>query len=614
MAFLFGCENVRLEYPTKVIFTSLSLGVDDGSCVGVVGRNGDGKSSLLGLFDGTVEPDEGRVLRTGGVRFSSLRQMDTLDNEASVGINVVGSVPDYLWASDARIRDVINGLIGDIDWDAPVATLSGGQRRRVDLARVLVADSDVLLLDEPTNHLDMGAIAWLAQHLKQRFSRRNGALVVVTHDRWFLDEVCTSMWEVHDGVVEPFEGGYSAYVLQRVERERQAQVAEQKRQNLMRRELAWLSRGARARSSKPRFHVEAARALIAEEPPLRDSVELKRAAISRLGKQGVNVEGVTFAYGDHRVLNNVTWLIGPGDRYGLLGINGAGKSTLLDIVQGKLAPQMGHVKIGKTIKFAFLSQKLEELNELGSDLVREVLGRYKTRYLIDGKEVSPAQLLESLGFTSAHLKMPVNTLSGGQKRRLQLMLILLDAPNVLILDEPSNDLDTDMLVAMENLLDTWPGTLILVSHDRYLMERVTDHQYALIDGTLVHVPRGVEEYLELLAASQVRSASSGASSAHTSATSRKGVQAEGSAKQDNSSARQGLSAAEARDLRKKLQSLERKMSTAEKRVNEARDALAQVDPYDYQALGDAQAVIHEHQDRLAELEEEWLAVSEQLEG
>ena len=469
MAFLFGCENVHLEYPTKTIFDSLSLGVNDGDCIGVVGRNGDGKSTLLGLFEGTVDPDEGRVVRTGGVRFASLRQDDTLADAQSVGWNIVGDVPEYEWASDATIRQIIDGLIGDIAWDTPVGTLSGGQRRRVDLARVLVADAEVLLLDEPTNHLDVVAITWLANHLRRRFARKEGAMVVVTHDRWFLDEVCDRMWEVHDELVEPFEGGYSAYILQRVERQRQAELAEQKRQNLMRRELAWLSRGARARSTKPKFHVETARALIAEEPPLRNSVELKRAAISRLGKQCVTVENVSFSYDDRKVIDDATWLIGPGDRYGLLGANGAGKSTLLEIIQGKLLPQTGRVKIGKTVKFAFLSQKLEELNPLGSDRVREVLSRYKSRYVIDGKEVSPATLLESLGFTSAHLNMPVNTLSGGQKRRLQLMLILLDSPNVLILDEPSNDLDTDMLVAVENVLDTWPGTLILVSHDRYFM-------------------------------------------------------------------------------------------------------------------------------------------------
>lgn len=626
MAFLFGCENVHLEYPTKTIFDSLSLGVNDGDCIGVVGRNGDGKSTLLGLFEGTVEPDEGRVVRTGGVRFASLRQDDTLADAQSVGWNIVGDVPEYEWASDATIRQIIDGLIGDISWDTPVGTLSGGQRRRVDLARVLVADAEVLLLDEPTNHLDVVAITWLANHLRRRFVRKEGAMVVVTHDRWFLDEVCDRMWEVHDELVEPFEGGYSAYILQRVERQRQAELAEQKRQNLMRRELAWLSRGARARSTKPKFHVETARALIAEEPPLRNSVELKRAAISRLGKQCVTVENVSFSYDDRKVIDDATWLIGPGDRYGLLGANGAGKSTLLEIIQGKLLPQTGRVKIGKTVKFAFLSQKLEELNPLGSDRVREVLSRYKSRYVIDGKEVSPATLLESLGFTSAHLNMPVNTLSGGQKRRLQLMLILLDSSNVLILDEPSNDLDTDMLVAVENVLDTWPGTLILVSHDRYLMERVTDDQFALIEGKVVHVPRGVDEYLELLedrahakqkggSSSAARSSSRGSGKGNTAG---KGSAQSGGTRDTSSGAKDSsglvLSAAQARDIRKKLQSLERKMNTAQRRVDEAKQAQLEVDPYDYVALGEAQIKVKECEDRLAALEEEWLEHAAMLEG
>lgn len=626
MAFLFGCENVHLEYPTKTIFDSLSLGVNDGDCIGVVGRNGDGKSTLLGLFEGTVEPDEGRVVRTGGVRFASLRQDDTLADAQSVGWNIVGDIPEYEWASDATIRQIIDGLIGDISWDTPVGTLSGGQRRRVDLARVLVADAEVLLLDEPTNHLDVVAITWLANHLRRRFARKEGAIVVVTHDRWFLDEVCDRMWEVHDELVEPFEGGYSAYILQRVERQRQAELAEQKRQNLMRRELAWLSRGARARSTKPKFHVETARALIAEEPPLRNSVELKQAAISRLRKQCLTIENVSFSYDDRKVIDNATWLIGPGDRYGLLGANSAGKSTLLEIIQGKLLPQTGRVKIGKTVKFAFLSQKLEELNPLGSDRVREVLSRYKSRYVIDGKEVSPATLLESLGFTSAHLNMPVNTLSGGQKRRLQLMLILLDSPNVLILDEPSNDLDTDMLVAVENVLDTWPGTLILVSHDRYLMERVTDDQFALIEGKVVHVPRGVDEYLELLedrahakqkggSSSAVGSSSKGGGKGNTAG---KGSAQSGGTRDTSSGAKDSsglvLSAAQARDIRKKLQSLERKMNTAQRKVDEAKQAQLEVDPYDYVALGEAQIKVKECEDRLAALEEEWLEHAAMLEG
>lgn len=625
MAFLFGCESVHFEYPTKTIFDSLSLGVNDGDCIGVVGRNGDGKSTLLGLFDGTVEPDEGRVVRTSGVRFASLHQGDTLADDQSVGWNIVGTMPEYEWASNASIRQIIDGLLKDISWDAAVSTLSGGQRRRVDLARVLVADADVLLLDEPTNHLDVVAISWLAAHLRKRFARKNGALVVVTHDRWFLDEVCDRMWEVHDELVEPFEGGYSAYILQRVERQRQAELAEQKRQNLMRRELAWLSRGARARSTKPKFHVETAQALIAEEPPLRNSVELKRAAISRLGKQCVNVENVSFSYGDHKVIDDATWLIGPGDRYGLLGANGAGKSTLLDIIQGKLLPQTGRVKIGKTVKFAFLSQKLEELSPLGTDRVREVLSRYKSRYVIDGKEVSPATLLESLGFTSAHLNMPVNTLSGGQKRRLQLMLILLDSPNVLILDEPSNDLDTDMLVAVENVLDTWPGTLILVSHDRYLMERVTDNQFALIGGKVVHVPRGVDEYLELLeeyekdklrgkkGSVQAQGSVSGHKGTDRDSGSSNGANAAGDTDSVSTQERPALSAAQAREIRKKIQSLERKMNTAQRKVDEAKTVLMEVDPYDYQALGEAQQQVKEKEDKLSALEEEWLETAALLE-
>ena len=454
----------------------------------------------------------------------------------------------------------------------------------------------------------MGAIAWLAQHLKRRFSKKAGALVVVTHDRWFLDEVCQSMWEVHDGIVEPFEGGYSAYILQRVERDRLAQQAEQKRQNLMRRELAWLSRGARARSTKPKFHVEAAEALIAGEPPLRNTVELKRAAISRLGKQCVSVEGVTFSYPEEKpIFSDLTWLIGPGDRYGLLGENGAGKSTLLDIVQGILTPQKGRVKIGKTVKFAFLSQKLEELEKLGSSLVREVLGRYKSKYVIDGKEVSPAQLFEQLGFSKTVLSDTVDTLSGGQKRRLQLMLILLDAPNVLILDEPSNDLDTDMLVAMENVLDTWPGTLIMVSHDRYLMERVTDQQYALIDGVLRHVPRGVDEYLELLDETK-RNREQGKERSRKGQVSACSVSQKAQAKQSESR----LSGGEAHQARKQIKSLERKMHTLEGKIEKAKQEQLEVDPSDYVELGAIQEKIQNLKEEKEALEEEWLELSELL--
>lgn len=624
MAFLLGCENVHLEYPTKVIFNSLSLGVDDGDAIGVVGKNGDGKSSLLRLFDGTIEPDEGRVLHTRGVRLVTLTQQDALDDDSTVLSSIVGDVPEYVWASDASTRGVLDNLVGDLKPDTLIGALSGGQRRRVDLARVLVSDADVVLLDEPTNHLDVEGIHWLAEHLKRRFSKKQGALVVVTHDRWFLDEVCTSMWEVHDGVVEAFEGGYSAYVQQRVERDRQIERAEQKRQNLARRELAWLSRGARARSTKPKFHVEAARALIAQDPPLRNSVELKRAAISRLGKKCLELTDVDFSFpgSDTPVLHDLTWLIGPGDRYGVLGENGAGKSTLLEIIQGHLKPQHGKVEVGKTVKIAYLSQALSELEDLGDSLVREVLTRYQSQYEIDGKVVSPATLLEQLGFEKAYLNTQVKALSGGQKRRMQLMLILLDAPNVLILDEPSNDMDIDMLLAMENVLDTWPGTLIMVSHDRYLMERVTDHQFALIDGTLRHVPRGTDEYLELLAeARRVKGAQRfGVASEELEQTADQaglpGLAADGREVPSDEAlgqpAKAVLSGGEQREVRKRVNSLERRMQTLEGKIAQAAEEQAQLDPSDYVALGEAQARIEEFKKTLGELEEEWLEASELL--
>ena len=612
MAFLFGCENLHLEYPTKTIFESLSLGVDDGARIGIVGRNGDGKSSLLGVFDGTVVPDEGRVLVNRGTQFVHLDQRDHLDENLTVRANIVGDLPDYMWAADARVREVIEGLLSDIDPASPVSALSGGQRRRVDLARVLISDAPVVLLDEPTNHLDVGAIAWLAAFLNKKFSRGQGALLVVTHDRWFLDEVCTSMWEVHDGIVEPFEGGYSAYVQQRVERDRLIEQQEQKRRNLMRRELAWLSRGARARSTKPKFHVEAARELIAQEPPIRNSVELKRAAISRLGKQCITLDDVTFTYpGDEEpLLKDITWPIGPGDRFALLGANGAGKSTLLEIVQGNLIPQSGHVKIGKTVKIAFLSQRFEELENLGDDRVRDVLKRYQSQYVVDGKVVSPAQLLEQLGFEKAHLSTPVSALSGGQKRRLQLMLILLEAPNVLILDEPSNDLDTDMMVAMENVLDTWPGTLILVSHDRYLTERVTDHQYALIDGHLRHVPRGVDEYLELLA-DQERKFDDSATE-RLRAQSGEGIDQTARMAKVAKTSKAG-SAGRAHELRKQIRSLERKMHTLDNKIEQAQAKQLEVDPSDYVELGKIQESIQGLQADKSALEDQWFDLNEQLE-
>lgn len=609
MAFLLGCEKARVEFPTKAVFEDVSLGLDEGDRIGVVGKNGDGKSTLLSLLAGIIEPDEGRVIRTRGVRVGVLGQVDGLSDDDTVEHAVVGGTPEYEWAGDARVRDIISGLAADIPWQGRVGDLSGGQRRRVDLVRLLIGDWDVLMLDEPTNHLDMRAITWLAHHLKSRWKHGTGALLVVTHDRWFLDEVCLSMWEVHDRTIDPFEGGFSAYIQQRVERDRQAQVAEQRRQNQLRRELAWLARGAQARSTKPKFRIDAARELIADVPPLRNTLELKRMAVARLGKQVVDLTDVSVRLGGKTVLDDVSWIIGPGDRFGIVGENGAGKTTLLRVIEGALAPSAGRVKIGKTVKFAVLSQHLDNLVKLGSDRVREVIGRYSRRVMLDGKEATPAQLLERLGFTRDDLNEPVCDLSGGQKRRLALMLILLDEPNVLILDEPGNDLDTDMLAQVEDLLDGWPGTLLLVTHDRYLMERVTDNQYALINGKIRHLPRGVDEYLELVGRATderggVVASSSGKASASKQPSTSTGEQAAGAASK--------LSGGEIRAFRKSMASAERKMDTLHGKIEGIHQAMTEVDPSDYVKLGDMQKKIKEIEAQIEALEEEWMEAAEAL--
>ncbi len=605
MAYMLGCEKVRVEFPTKDVFDGVSLGVNEGDRIGIVGRNGDGKSTLLALLAGTLQPDEGRVLKNGSVRVGMLGQADDLRDEDAVERAVVGDLPEYEWAGDARIRDIIAGLVSDVDWHAQVKTLSGGQRRRVDLARLLIGDWDVLALDEPTNHLDVRAISWLAEHLKRRWRSGDGALLVVTHDRWFLDEVCNEMWEVHDRIVEPFEGGFSAYIQQRVERDRLAALAEEKRQNALRRELAWLARGPKARGTKPKFRVDAAQALIADVPPLRNELELKRMAMARLGKQVVELKNVTLGFeGREPLLRDVDWIVGPGDRYGIVGANGAGKTTLLKLLAGKLAPMRGHVKIGKTVRFAVLSQHLDNLAALGDDRVREVISRYSCRVMLDGKEYTPGRLLERLGFSRADLNEPVCDLSGGQKRRLALMLILLDEPNVLILDEPGNDMDTDMLAAIESLLDGWPGTLLLVTHDRYLMERVTDHQFAVIDGGIRHLPRGVEEYVELEEAR--RRAGGVPALAKEPDAAGAATNAAGDAPAPK------LSGGEIRALRKAIDSSERKMETTRGKIEQARAHMAEVDPTDFVALGQAQAAIDELEARLEELETAWLEASEAL--
>ncbi|WP_246905597.1 ABC-F family ATP-binding cassette domain-containing protein [Gardnerella vaginalis] len=679
-----GLERVSLEFATKTIFTDVTQGVFEGDRIGIVGKNGDGKSTLLRMLAGKMQPDSGRVTKRGGLTFGMLDQRDPLDDNATVRKAALENREDYEWAADPRSREIVEALLGGINLEAKVGTLSGGQRRRADLARLLLHDWDILALDEPTNHLDVVTIHWLAEHLLHRWQDGQGALLIVTHDRWFLDEVCTSMWEVHDGVIDPFEGGYSAYMLQRVERERQADVREERRRNLARKELAWLSRGARARSTKQKFHVKQARELIADVPPMRDTLELKKMATSRLGKQVVDLIDVTQIFDDANQLKNIdpdiaesaatseksnkvdivesafaqpthvgsvtiavdenqenlseenpetaaaerktitgrmilddaTWLIGPGDRFGIVGANGAGKSTLLSIIDGSLKPTIGRVNIGKTVKFAVLSQRLEELEKLGKYKVKEVLSRYKPSYIIDGKEVTPGQLMERLGFKPEQLMTPIADLSGGQKRRMQLLLILLNEPNVLIMDEPGNDLDTDMLAVMEDLLDTWPGTLIVVSHDRYLLERVTDQQFALIDGKIRHLPGGVDEYLQIVEKLQREHENSSGTTGTVGASST--ANASSAANSTTKESSEGtviepkLTGKAYHDATRRVAAIERKLAKLEDQKSNIESQMASHDPSDFVGLQALNEELQQNAQETSDLEEEWMELSEQL--
>ena len=592
---LLGAESLHLEYPTRVVFDSVSLGIEEGDRIGIVGRNGDGKSSLLGMLTGMIEPQKGRITRRGNVRFGALTQHDDLDDAETVGFSIVGDRPDHEWAGDPRTRDVIGGLVADVAWDAGIGELSGGQRRRVALAALLIGDWELLALDEPTNHLDVEGIAWLARHLNSRWTKNSGGLMVVTHDRWFLDEVCTETWEVHDGIVEPFEGGYAAYVLQRVERDRMAAAAEAKRQNLMRKELAWLRRGAPARTSKPKFRIDAANQLISDVPPVRNPIELQAMAVARLGKDVVDLEDASVSYGENQVLRGVTWRIAPGERTGILGANGTGKSTLLGLISGDITPSSGRVKRGKTVQLGVLDQQFSQLADIGEDRVREVLARTKTTFMVDGRELTPAQLLERLGFAREHLSARVGDLSGGQKRRLQLLLMLLSEPNLICLDEPTNDVDSDMLAALEDLLDSWPGTLIVVSHDRYLLERITDQQYAIMSGQLRHLPGGVDEYLALAAGRKTSKADS-----PLAATGR------GAAKMSL------LGGAQERALRKEIASVERRLDKQADVIKKIHEKMATHDQTDYAGLQRLTEELQNAESENQALEESWLELSEQL--
>ncbi|MBX9471513.1 ABC-F family ATP-binding cassette domain-containing protein [Microcella sp.] len=605
MAHLLGAEQLRVEYPTRVVLDGVTVGVSDGDRIGVVGRNGDGKSTLLRILAGKQEPDDGRVTRRGGVTLGMLDQADHLQTGLTVIETVVGDRPEHEWAGDRNVRDVLAGLIFDIPGHTLVDDLSGGQRRRVALAALLSREWDIVVLDEPTNHLDIGGVHWLAGHLKRRWSPGAGALLVVTHDRWFLDEVSQDTWEVHDRIVEPFEGGYAAYVLQRLERDRQVATMEAKRQNLMKKELAWLRRGAPARTAKPKFRIEAANALIDDVPPLRNSVELTQMATSRLGKDVIDLLDVSVSYGDTQILHDVEWRIAPGERTGILGVNGAGKSTLLKLIDGTLEPTTGRVKRGKTVVVSTLDQQLGDLTAVANERVSAVIATKRTSYAAGDKELTPGQLLERMGFTSAQLSTPIKDLSGGQKRRLQLLLILLDEPNVLIMDEPTNDMDTDMLAAIEDLLDSWPGTLIVVSHDRYLLERVTDQQYAVLGGRLRHLPGGVDEYLRIAAHAAAPTGTNDAGRATVASVT-------ATAPASTASSAPKLSGAERRTLEKELSALERRIAKVQGQVDALHVQLAEHDVNDYAGLGTLHDQVRAFEAELESAEERWLELGELL--
>ncbi|MDX6664688.1 MAG: transport system ATP-binding/permease protein, partial [Solirubrobacteraceae bacterium] len=495
---LLNTNGVTKGYASRTILRDVTLGVAAGDRIGVVGRNGDGKSTLLRLIAGLETPDAGTVTRTGDVGIALLGQHDDLDETRTIREELIGDRADHEWAGDRTFRDVLRGLLGgvgserfDAGLDTPIAPLSGGERRRIALARLLLDAPELLLLDEPTNHLDVEGVAWLASHL----AARRGAMLVVTHDRWFLDAVCTATWEVDDGAVHQYEGGYAAYVLARAERDRQESSRDDRRRQLVRKELAWLRRGPPARTAKPKFRIEAANALIADEPEVRDSVELLRFAIARLGDKVLEAVDVAVAFGDQPVLRGVTWRLGPGDRVALVGINGSGKTTLVKLLSGELEPSSGHVERGTTVRVAHLSQDTAEVP--GHLRVLESLEAIRGRATVsDGRELTAGALCERFGFRGDRARTLVADLSGGERRRLQLMRLLMAEPNVLLLDEPTNDLDIDTLTALEDLLDSWPGTLVVVSHDRYFVERVCDDVYALTDdGTIRHLPGGIEQYV-----------------------------------------------------------------------------------------------------------------------
>jgi ATP-binding cassette subfamily F protein uup len=613
MVNLISAEKMTKAFGERTLLDSVSLGVATGDRVGVVGRNGAGKSTLLALLAGVAEPDSGRIARTAGLRIGFLRQRDEMSGTVRQVVFGPGAngAAEHVWARDPRTRSVVAELLGGIDLDASVDRLSGGERRRTALASVLAVERDVLLLDEPTNHLDLEAIDWLGRHLRDR----SCALVVVSHDRWLLDTACDRTWEVESGSVHAYDGGYSAYVLAQAERERNAEAIQRRRRSLLRKELAWLRRGPQARSTKPRFRVQAANALIADEPPPRDAVELTSLATARLGKTVIDVEDVTLWAGPRVLLDDVTWQLAPGERAGLVGVNGSGKTSFLRLLDGSLVPApagqaapggtghrggiraVGTVVRGKTVRIAHLSQELGELDP--ARRVLETVQDIRSFVRVGNRDVSASQMLERFGFRGDQQWTPVGELSGGERRRLQLLRLLMDEPNVLLLDEPTNDLDIETLTELEDLLDGWPGSMTVVSHDRYFLERVTDHVIALLgDGRLSFLAGGVSEYLD-----RVR----GTREVSLPAIAPAGPAAAGPAPGG------GLGVAGERAARKELQRLERQIERLSGQEAQLGEHMAQY-ASDYEKLTEMGAELRSVEAEKAALEERWLTVAADLDA
>jgi len=596
MANLLNLEHVSKSFGVRPLLSDVSLGINAGDRVGIVGRNGDGKTTLLEVMTGLEEPDSGRVSRQRGLLLGYLHQGDELEDTHTVREAVLGGRSDHEWAADARLREIVEVLLAGIELDRSVLGLSGGERRRCALAELLLGDHDLIVLDEPTNHLDVEAVAWLAQHL----ARRTSALVVVTHDRWFLDEVCQWTWEVHDGQVDAYEGGYAAFVLAKAERQRQAAASEVRRQNLVRKELAWLRRGAPARTSKPKFRIDAANQLIEDVPPPRDRFELQRFATQRLGKDVIDVEDVDLVRGERRLLSHATWRIGPGDRIGIVGVNGAGKTSVLSLLSGELAPAAGRVRHGRTVALQHLTQNVD-VEDPDARVLPTLESIRRVTRTAEGQELTATALLERFGFTGDKLVTRIGDLSGGERRRFQLLRLLLTEPNVLLLDEPTNDLDIETLNVLEDFLDAWPGTLVVVSHDRYFLERVTDSVWALLgDGRISMLPRGVDEYLERRLPAEKSPVPA----------ERSPVPAEGSAIPDTRKAKPG--SAKEREAKKTIARIDKRLERIAEQEAKLNPAIAE-NASDYTRLAELSAELDVRAAEKESLELEWLEAAEVLE-